>query len=163
MAKVTLAKALKIKNRIASRITTARKQVCGHNAFIVNKDIPVDEIKLQVNVKETIKEMNKLTDALVSVKSEITKSNNKVAHLIYEMSEIKGLINFYKELDCSEQLTYHSMFGKQNDDVKRVQISISERDAIVMSLTKSVEKIQDELDEYNATSYINIHDQILEL
>jgi hypothetical protein len=161
MAIISLAKALKIKNRITSKITSIKKEISAHNSYLVDKDIPVDEIKLQVDVNSSIKELEKLTAFLVKVKAEINKSNSDSADLIFELSETKGLIAFYENLDCSQNLS--SYFRPQSNDIKRVQIDVIQQNLIVKTLIKKSEKLQDQLDEFNAVKKVVIDDEILEL
>ena len=164
MAKVTLAKALKTKNRLASRITQVKKQMTTHNAYIVEKTIPVNEIKIQVDVPALKQELNDLTNKLVEVKSAISKGNVGSAPMIFALSEKKGLVSYWESLDCEEgKVTDPYKFRNQlsDGDVKRVQISVAERNQIVQGLVSEIEKLQDQLDEYNATHRVEIPDDVL--
>ena len=164
MAKVTLAKALKVKNRIASRIAQVKKQMTQHNGYVVDKNIPVDEVKLQVDVRALKGELDTLTHNLVAVKSAISRGNVGSASKIFELSEMKGMVAWYESLDCSEgRLDAYRYAGAESNDIKRVQISLSEKNAAVKSLVARIENAQDELDEYNATHRVDIDDSILAL
>jgi hypothetical protein len=164
--KVTLAKALKTKNRITSRITQVKKQMASHNAYVVDKDIPVNQIKLQVNVRDLQNELNTLTNHLVNVKAAISKGNTGSAEKIFELSEMKGLVSWYEALDCQEGKVsdpYSYRINSDSNDVKRVQISLSEKNEIVKDLILRINRKQDELDEYNATNRVDIDDSVLDL
>jgi len=167
MAKITLAKALKTKNRIASRISQVRKLMAQHNAYVVDKDIPVDEIKIQVDVKSLDSSLEALTKSLVDVKAAISKGNAGSAAKIFELSEVKGLISWYESLDCQEGKVNdpygYSRNATSSNDVKRVQISLSERNEKVKNLVLRAETLQDELDEYNATQRVDVDDSVLTL
>jgi hypothetical protein len=164
--KVTLAKALKTKNRITSRITQVKKQMASHNAYVVDKDIPVNQIKLQVNVRDLQNELNTLTNHLVNVKAAISKGNTGSAEKIFELSEMKGLVSWYEALDCQEGKVsdpYGYRNNSDSNDVKRVQISLFEKNEIVKDLISRINRKQDELDEYNATNRVDIDDSVLDL
>jgi len=83
------------------------------------------------------------------------------ADLIFELSETKGLIAFYENLDCSQNLS--SYYRPQSNDIKRVQIDVIQQNLIVKTLIKKSEKLQDQLDEFNAVKKVIIDDEILEL
>jgi len=163
MTQITLAKALKLKNRLTSRINQVKKQITAHNGYVVDKNIPVSEIKLQVDVPVCLQDLTKLTNSLVEVKSAINNANANSSGKIFLLSELKGLISFYENLDCDERLVQNFSTKYNVDDIKRVQISLSDKNNLIKELTKKAEFIQDELDEYNATTKIQINDYILEL
>ena len=156
--KVTISKALKTKNRLTSRITQVKSQIRAHNAYIVDKTIPVDEIKIQIKVPELLQELDSLTNKLIAVKSAIGKGNVGSVDKIFRLSEAKGLLAYWEIVDCTEGRA--GGYGHDND-VKRVQVSLTEKNKIVSELQKLTEKLQDELDEYNATTRVEIPDDVL--
>ncbi len=159
MAKATVSRLLKTKNRISSEMKRLKTKMQQHNQYVVDKDIPVDEIKMQVDVRALNNELAELTNKLVLVKSLINKANSNVFDKIFSLAEAKGMIAFYEGLDCSEGRV--SNYYDKTNDIKRSQISLSERDAMVSRLILRCEELQDELDEFNASHRVEIPEGIL--
>jgi hypothetical protein len=159
MAKVSIAKLLKTKNRIAGEITRVKSKIKQHNAYLVEKNAV--ETPVQVNVPELSDELVVLTNRLVAVKSAINAANVKAAPKIYRLSEVKGQIAFWESVDCEAGKSNRYSFDQNENEVKKVQVSISERDQRVKELIKESEVLQDELDEFNATHRIEIEDDVI--
>jgi hypothetical protein len=161
MAKITLAKALKTKNRIASRIAQVKKQMMYHNVYLVDKTHPDIEINIQVDVRALKTELETLTKNLICVKAAISKGNVESATKIFELSEAKGLLSWYEHLDCSEGRLADSYLRTVNPgEIQRAQIGMSEKNEIIKELIAKIEKTQDELDEFNASHRVDIDDSI---
>jgi len=161
MAKVTISKLLKTKNRLASEINRVKNKIKAHNAYYVSKE--ATQTQPEVSINEFVDELSSLTDRLITVKSAINTLNVKSAHKIYRLSEVKGQIAFWEGVDCSvaKERDRYSYSTQTDTDVKRVQISLSEKDQKVKQLIKEAEMLQDELDEFNATHRIELPDDVL--
>ena len=159
--KVTLAKALKTKNRITSRITQLKKQILAYNSYMVDKNCM--DAQPEIDVSNLVLELDNLTKKLIYVKAAISKGNSGSAVKIFELSETKGLIAYWESLDCSTNNSdpYGRFRGNEATETKRVQISLPKKNAIVLELTAKSAQLQDELDEYNATHRVDIPDDIL--
>ncbi len=160
MAKVTISKLLKAKNRVASEITRTKAKIKQHNSYLVDKDIPVNEVDIQVDVRSLNNDLAMLINKLVTIKSLINKANVNVADKIYRLAEVKGMIVFYEGMDCDEGRV-DNYYTRDTNNVKRCQIKLSEKENLVKKLILQCEELQDELDEFNASHRIEVPEDLL--
>ncbi len=68
------------------------------------------------------------------------------------MAELKGMVKELKKMSVEEgkQLSGYRALAEE----KEVEMNIAERDARVKELEETIERIQDELDVFNATTEI---------
>ena len=81
MAKVSIAKLLKTKNRLASQITRVKKKINQHNAYAF--DEKMTNVSPEVDVIALVEELGTLTNKLVQVKSAINSANVKSSDKIF--------------------------------------------------------------------------------
>jgi hypothetical protein len=86
----TLAKALKEKKKLTQEISQLQKRLTNYNSVIKGNPRPFE-------MDSVDKELVAKTEELILLKSVITKANQPVQDKIYRMSELKGLIAFYKK------------------------------------------------------------------
>jgi hypothetical protein len=158
MAKVSIAKLLKVKNRLASEITRVKTKITAHNVFSHDKseNVPVPP----VDVNALVVELNTLTDNLVKVKSAINSANVKSSEKIFRLAELKGQIALFDKLNVTENIE-RNYYGSENITVSKAQINIAKRDQLVKNLIKECENLQDELDIFNQTHRVEISDDVL--
>lgn len=165
--KVSLARLLKVKNRIASEVTRKNEKIVQYNVFTVIDDKnnlnPVVTVEPPVYVNELVNEVNQLITDLIFVKSLISRANNKIVDKIYRMSECKGQLAFFKKLNCAEgKITNtYSMRDIDNSEYRVAQIKEEDRNNRVEALIAEINKLQDELDEFNATHRVEIDERFL--
>ena len=143
---ITLAQALKEKNRIVGEI--ARLWV-----LVGNENSCWESHTRSIDVKETMKTIEFLTQKLIELKTKIGKANEGNLANIYALEECKSQMSQYGKLNTDENIRYRGM----NDDIMEVcsaEITAQE----VLQKTKSLQlqcnRLQDELDAYNATHRI---------
>ena len=154
-----ISKALKMKNRLAGDIAILKQRITENNVTVVGHDVEFD-------VSELYGKLLKTTESLVVVKTAIAISNggsvvkpssihNTNAFRIYEMAEIKGIIEMLRGLD-----TKHGKFNEGIRYVAGEPIVTEYRacftkpvvDGMVAGLTDKLEVIQDAIDAFNATT-----------
>lgn len=147
--KVTIARALKEKNRIAGRLAKAREQVGKENSC--DKKVPRG-----IDVAETFAQSKVLRDRLIAVKSAIAIANQPIVAKIIELDEVKSEIAYLNGLNVKEGVFVESNYGS------RVE---SEIDAVIRKpqvleeiavLQARADRLQDELDEFNAMTKVEI-------
>ena len=147
--KVTIARALKEKNRIAGRLAKAREQVGKENSC--DKKVPRG-----IDVVETFAQSKVLRDRLIAVKSAIAIANQPIVAKIIELDEVKSEIAYLNGLNVKEGVFVESNYGS------RVE---SEIDAVIRKpqvleeiavLQTRADRLQDELDEFNAMTKVEI-------
>lgn len=159
MAKVTISKLLKTKNRLASEITRTRAKITQYNNYTVEEG---KDTTPAVDVRELESGLTLYTNKLIAVKSAINAANVKIADKIYRLAEVKGQIGFYEKLNCTEGGDrYGYGYGSETKFVNVAQIKLGERDNKVKELIRESEQLQDDLDEFNAKHRIEIDDDML--
>lgn len=152
--KISIARALKEKNRIAGRLALLRNRISGENSL--EKRIP-----RSVDVKAVFEEARATERRLIAVKAAISVANAPIVAKIIELEETKSEIAWLKTLDTREG-TFESGgdFGRYGPahavNEYNAVIPQSEVNDMLDSLQKHAEKLQDELDEFNASTRIEV-------
>ena len=155
MAEINLAKALKIKNRLAGRLAKAQIDIQTYNS------VP-EALADQVNIPVLVKNRDELVEALVGVKTAINEANREVQRDIYELAEKKGMIQFLTGLNTrhgAQPAVYPS-----TTEVKYVAaLKKADVDVQVARLEKEIDQLQDRLDQFNHDRRIEVDGRILDL
>ena len=140
----TLAKLLKEKNAIVSKINDVKRR-------ITNENIVENENVSKWDTREEYAKWLNLTNKLVETKTNIARLNSKVADKIFRLSELKAMVAFLIQLDTREGrfLVRDSYSGRSDTVTKVAQIDSVFVQQQIDSLTDEINKLQDELDAYN--------------
>ena len=87
MAEITLAKALKVKNRLAGRLAKVQADIQAYNS------VPEGQAD-QVNVPALMQTREELVGALVGLKTAINEANRETQRDIYALAEKKATAQF---------------------------------------------------------------------
>ena len=146
---VTIARALKEKNRVAGRLAKARQLVNKENSK--EKKVPRG-----VDVKAVYAEAKMLRNRLVAIKTAIAVANQSIVGRIVELAEVKSEIAYLNALDVQEGVFEESNYGgklvKEYDAVLQKAEVLAEIDA----LQHRADELQDALDEFNASVKVEI-------
>lgn len=155
MAEITLAKALKVKNRLTGRLAKVQADIQTYNS------VPEGQAD-QVNVPALMKTHEELVGALVSLKTAINDANREVQRDIYDLAEKKATAQFLAGVNTRHgpqppiypttiEVNYVAALKKANVD------------ALVVRLEKEIDQLQDKLDQFNHDHKIEVDGRILEL
>lgn len=146
---VTIARALKEKNRVAGRLAKARELVGAENSQ--NKSVPRG-----VDVAAMYDLAKMLRNRLIAIKSAIAEANKPIVSKIIELDEIKSEIAFLNGLDVKEGKFVTTNYGTRIES--EIDAIISKQQVLdeVAALQVRADRIQDELDEFNATTKVEI-------
>ena len=148
---VTLARALKEKNRIAGRLGKAQQLVKKENRKSAGSPRSVD-------VAAMLAEVERLSALLAQVKAAIAKANDGIVATIVELEETKSLLAFVGAVPADESVeverTYQGIMERHWDVAIREPELLAKADA----LQKRADALQDALDEYNATARVDLPD-----
>lgn len=154
MAQVGLAKIMKVKNRLAGRLAETTQEISYNNSVLL-------EQQGQVNVEALVALRDSIANALVALKSLHYKANFEVQEKIYLLGEKKAEIGLYKGLStrCGKerhdyQNTTVEYVVSINNDAKKVKIK---------QLEVEIDKLQDEIDEFNTVKKVEVPNEILAL
>jgi hypothetical protein len=155
MAEITLAKALKVKNRLAGRLARVQADIGAYNS------VPQGQAD-QVNVLALVKTREELVGALVSLKTAINDANREAQRDIYDLAERKATAQFLAGVNTRHgpqppvypsTVEVHYVAALKKADV----------DALVVRLENEIDQLQDRLDQFNHVHTIEVDGRILEL
>ncbi|MBP5321636.1 MAG: hypothetical protein J6334_11675 [Kiritimatiellae bacterium] len=148
--KVTIARALKEKNRLAGKLSATRRLIGEENSK--EKKIPRG-----IDVKATYVEAEMLMQQMIAIKTAIASANHPIVGTIIELDEVKSELAWLQGLDTREGKFTVGRAGTQPyiDEFDAV-INKGEVLAAIDALQKRADALQDTLDEFNATTRIEI-------
>lgn len=147
-----LYQAIKEKKRLIREIAELNIRIQQNNSILKGNERDYD-------VEETFEKYLQLKDKLVDLKNKIRSATAPVYPKLHEMEETKDIIQMLKNLDCSsgistrrrsymdtdeELITYESQFDKK------------EVDDMISSYVSKVSRLQDEIDEFNYTTEVDV-------
>ena len=146
---VSIARALKEKNRVAGRLAKAREIIQQENSK--DRSLP-----RRVDVEATYAEAKMLEARLVAIKSAIAQANDPIVAKIIELDELKSEIAFLNGLNVKEGRFEEVSYG--NKIVRDIEAVVGQARVIaeVAELQKRADALQDALDEFNASTKVEI-------
>jgi hypothetical protein len=155
MAEITLAKALKIKNRLTGRLAKVQADIQTYNS------VPEGQAD-QVNVPALTKTREELVGALVNLKTAINDANREAQRDIYDLAEKKAMAQFLAGVN-----TRHGpqppVYPSTVVVVYVAALKKADVDALVVRLENEIDQLQDKLDQFNHVHKIEVDGRILEL
>jgi hypothetical protein len=138
--------ALKYKKKLASKMNQEFSKVQMYNS--------VEEGSARVyDVVESMRNWLTMSEELVELKTKLHLANAPVYGKIFRMSELKSQLSNLKQLDCVDG-KHFDRYGRGEAVVKTAKISVLEKDQMVLTIEEEIERLQEELDEHNATTSI---------
>ncbi|MES2517891.1 MAG: hypothetical protein V4585_07270 [Bacteroidota bacterium] len=141
-----ITKALKQKNKIVAELKMLRERIEEYNSVFTGNPRPYD-------VAETQEQLMAKVQELVSLKTRLAQANTVIYSKIFELSELKGLAQFYKHLDIKDGLSKDHSYDEMLQGYESV-LKVKQRDDLVIELETRIEALQDELDEFNILTEI---------
>ena len=151
--KMSLAQALKEKNRIVGEITHLWNLVQNQNSVWETHNRSID-------VRETMETIELYTEKLIELKTKIGAANEGNLQNMYALEECKSRMAKLDGMDTTEDIRYHGL----NDEkiIRRTSVITA---AEVIKMTKELQKkcnhLQDALDAYNATHTIEFDSPLI--
>ena len=143
-----LAKALKVKNKLAGEIAKSKAIVGNHNSRQGKQEQVYDSAKEYQILEEKVERIAKL-------KASIAVTNSPVWHLIFILPELKGLVTMLAQLNTTNGTVVQG--GSWGDDSPKetefvAAIKRGEADILIAKLEARIEAVQEELDRFNFTT-----------
>lgn len=151
---ITLAKALKLKNRLVGRLSTVNEDITTYNSVLIEKKGDVDVAKL-------MERRINLVEALIGLKTAIHRANVGVQGVIYRLDETKSEVDFLRRISTRT--------GKERHDYQNTEVeyfAVFEKKAIderVIDAEARIDALQDQLDEFNHSTKITVGSDIFDL
>jgi hypothetical protein len=143
---MTIKQALKEKNRLIKAIDDEFKKVYSYNSIDEGNSRPYSTVDSLSNIMT-------LEEGLIDLKTKIHRANIGVYDKIFRLSELKSLAKKLNQIDCSEGKV-SDRYSRTEPSFKTAELSIVERDVRVKSIEEEIERLQEELDNHNATTSI---------
>ena len=144
--KVTLAKALKERSRLAGRLKRNFEILSQENSKISGS---IRSFDLKALMAETMQ----MHAAIIRLKQIIAETNAPIAGRLAEMDEIKSIITQLNKIDVTEGIQARSYGETATFDVVFPRAEILR---YVETMQKRGEAIQDELDEFNVKTKVEL-------
>jgi hypothetical protein len=152
---ITLAKALKVKNRLTGRLARVQADIQAYNS------VPEGQAD-QVNVLALMQTRTELVGALVALKTAINDANREAQRDIYDLAEKKATAQFLAGLN-----TRHGPQPPVYPATVEVNyvaaLKKADVDGLVAGLEKEIDQLQDRLDQFNHDRRIEVDGRTLEL
>jgi hypothetical protein len=148
--KITLSKALKLKNKLVEEFNTTLSDVTRYNST------DVDETSI-INASESYEKAKQVQTELINLKTQIHSASAPVRSKIFELGETKSLLGTFKHLTTRSGVVKESGYSGSGL-VRTYAASIDEltKRAEIKRLEVLIETLQDELDVFNASTLIEL-------
>lgn len=148
---ITLARALKTKNRITQRLKDTSKDLQDNNSIIEGG-------LRKVGAVDSMNNEEMLFEDLVLLKSRIAQANSAVQPAIIEIGELRSRIDRYKKINTDHGIVQpESRYGEKRDAITKSAVysetDIRER---VQSFESRIDALQEQLDTHNHTVTIEV-------
>ena len=143
---MTVKQALKAKGKLLLKMNNEFNKVLTYNSVNENSDKPYSS-------SESLDNYFRMNEELIELKTKIHLANVSVYGKIFTLSELKSQLGKLNSLDCTSGMV-NSYYGSDVVTIKVAEIDILKRDSIIQGIEDSIEKLQDELDDHNATTNI---------
>jgi hypothetical protein len=153
--KMTIARALKEKERAARKLRAARETLSRVNSVLMGEKRPVD-------AQEAFETVQCLQNRYLEIKKAIAVANAGISAQLTEMLVVRAEKEYYEKLDCKEASSHGEW--ETAADGSRVwrtapydaYINEGKRQEIVAALEQRLDDLQDEVDAFNATHSVEI-------
>ena len=143
---MTLAKALKQKNRLAQKISNLQKDIQRENSV---RDDDLRKIKVEDLLEELIRKVNEL----IKLKIAIFVASTPMRESILRLGELKSRIVFLQGINTTEGTV--SNYGEESAKFTVAFDKLFVREQVEKCETM-IDEIQDELDKFNHNTIVEI-------
>ncbi len=155
MAEITLAKALKVKNRLAGRLAKVQADIAAFNS------VPEGQAG-QVNVPVVMQAREELVGALVGLKTAINDANRPIQRDIYDLAEKKATAQFLAGLNTRHG-PQPAVYPSTTEVNYVAALKKADVDGLVARLETDIDQLQDKLDQFNHGRKVEVDGRLLEL
>jgi len=155
---LSLAKALSVKNRLAGRLAQARTYIETYNSVLVGQR--GEDNRTVVDVQAEYERHLSLQEGLIVVKAAIQRANVAIYEDVLRLGEKKALIQMLNGLN-----TKHGSEPGFNGVEYRYAATITKPEVLEMvrRLEAEIDTLQDRLNQYNASTRVELPQAVLDL
>ena len=159
--KITLRKALNLKNKLIGEINELGSTISMHNRY----DIGRNSISEKIDVKAKLGEYVKKKNDLITLKTAIVNANagsngsNSIYATLVKIEEMKSLIAFLKGIQTDTSSREQTDYRTEKVTVieVKVQVSYEEIRGHIKQAEEDLEKLLDEVEEFNGNTRIEVN------
>jgi len=141
---MTIAKALKEKNKLTTRLSKLWQKIYSHNSAIVGSEKPYDLDDVWAQIQDTMQK-------IVDLKTRIHNASSPVRDKIFLLSELKTHATHLSTINTSKGKT--RSYGTEPDQIE-AHFDIVWKDQQIELTEAQIEATQEELDRFNHTTLI---------
>lgn len=145
---MNIKQALKKKNKLVGMMTEEFFKATQYNVVDEGNPRPY-------SATEAIGKWMQLSNELIVLKTQIHKANIPVYDKIFELSELKSQVKLLKSLNCTAGKIAGGRWGDGESVIKHAEINVVEKDKMVKELESRIERLQEELDQWNHNTLID--------
>lgn len=151
---ISLAKALKVKNRLVGELSNLQNVARQHNA------LPVENREdKSVRLDKVWEDIRDVSNRIVELKSKIAVASAPITPFLVDLAETKSAITFLEGLPVKEgKEDTHIGYGV-NSSLKTVvwnsYINEDSKAKLIKENKNRIDTLQDQIDEFNATTKID--------
>jgi len=154
MPELTLAKCLKVKNRLTGRLSEVQSDIQCYNSVL-------EEQAGKVDIKALLERRGQIVESLVDLKTRLMKANTPIQGDLIRQGELKGTVQFLQGIQTRDGVERH---GYQNTEVKYVAVlKKQDLDNQRRELEKEIDAIQDKVDAFNHQTRLEVPQRTLDL
>lgn len=145
---MNLSRALKMKNRLVSRLNDLNRLIAENNVIIKGN-------KRVFDIDSLGKSREEVLDNLVKIKVLIDEANGPIREKIYMMSEFKAQVVFLRSLPTQEGRVKTRLMSDDSNMEYEAHLSASQIDERIRNTNNRIDELQDEIDLHNASTNID--------
>ena len=155
---LTLSKALSVKNRLAGRLSQARANIEAYNSVLAGQKEGL--VQATVDVRAEYARFRKLQDGLIALKAAIQRANLPIYEDVLQLGELKSLVQLLGSLNTKHgsEPGYVGVEFRYVAELKKPEVL-----EMVRKLEAEIDAIQDKLNQFNASTRVEIPGWILDL
>ena len=142
---ITLAKALKLKNRLAGRVAKLTADIQAYNS--------TQEGAERLDVRGKYEERAGLVRRLTDLKDGISRANAPIQRAVFELAELKAEVTLLAGLNTKHG-TFQEGYPAAGPVTYIADIRKADADRMVEALERRIDAVQDRLDGFNTTTSI---------
>ncbi len=151
LVEITLARALKLKNRLAGRLAKLDSDFEKYNSVPAGTDRP--------DLKALYADRNKLVARLIELKIALNAANQSMQRTIFELGEAKSLVALLTKTSTNHGKVVEGYHGTEIDYI--AQFRKADVDREVRRLEVTIDRLQEQLDAFNHQTLIGIDAELL--
>lgn len=144
---ITLAKALKLKNRLAGKIAKLTQTVQSYNS--------TQQTAEQIDVRAAFAERADLVRRLTDLKHAVARANAPIQRDVFDLAELKAEVTLLAALNTKHG-TFLEGYPTAGTVAYVAQFRKADVDAMTDALERRIDALQDKLDTFNAQTTIAV-------